>query len=58
MEFSWSRGSYIQNVVRGKKEVDGRGLAGVWKLKGIRKKTDKGICPLRLDEEDVKHVVV
>jgi hypothetical protein len=29
-------------------------LGEVWKLKGIRRNTDKGRCPLCLGEKDVK----
>jgi hypothetical protein len=33
-------------------------LAGVWKLKGIRKETGKGRCSLCLSEEDIKHILL
>jgi hypothetical protein len=33
-------------------------LSGVWKLRGIRKKIDKGCCPLYLDKDDVKHLLL
>jgi hypothetical protein len=33
-------------------------LPGIWKLKGVRRKADKGRCPLCLEEEDVKHVLL
>jgi hypothetical protein len=29
----------------------------MWKLKVIRRNTDKGKCPLYLGEEDVKHIL-
>jgi hypothetical protein len=32
-------------------------LAGVWKLKGIRKEADKGKYSLGLSEEDIKHIL-
>jgi hypothetical protein len=33
-------------------------LVGIWQLKGVRQNTDKGRCPLRLGEEDVKFVLL
>jgi hypothetical protein len=33
-------------------------LAAVWKLKGVRRNTDKKICPLCLGEEDAKHILL
>jgi hypothetical protein len=30
----------------------------VWWIKGIRRHTDKGRCPLCLGEEDVKHLLL
>jgi hypothetical protein len=33
-------------------------LAGIWQLKGIRRKVDKGTSPLCLGEEDAKHILL
>ena len=33
-------------------------LAGVWQLKGVGRHKDKGRCPLRLGEEEVKHTLL
>jgi hypothetical protein len=32
-------------------------IAGIWQLKGVRRNTDKGRCPLRFQKEDVKHIL-
>jgi hypothetical protein len=31
-------------------------IAGIWQLKGVRRNTDKGRCPLCFGKEDVKHI--
>jgi hypothetical protein len=33
-------------------------IAGIWQLKGVRRNADKGRCPLCLEEEDVKHILL
>jgi hypothetical protein len=30
----------------------------IWQLKGVRRNTDKGRCPLCLEEEDVEHILL
>jgi hypothetical protein len=32
--------------------------AGVWKLRGIRRGLEKGTCPLCMENEDVKHILL
>jgi hypothetical protein len=32
--------------------------AGVWKLRGIRRRWEKGTCPLCRDNEDAKHILL
>jgi hypothetical protein len=32
--------------------------AGVWKLRGIRRGWEKGICPLCRDNEEAKHILL
>jgi hypothetical protein len=31
---------------------------GIWKLRGCRKGIEKGICPLCLGKEDIKHILL
>jgi hypothetical protein len=33
-------------------------LGGMWQLKGIRRNTDKGRCPLCVGEEDLRHMLL
>jgi hypothetical protein len=33
-------------------------IAGIWQLKGARKNADKGRCPLCLEEEDAKYILL
>jgi hypothetical protein len=33
-------------------------IAGIWQLKGVRRNADKGRCPLCLEKEDVKHILL
>jgi hypothetical protein len=32
--------------------------AGIWKLRRLRRGTDKGSCPLGLGKEDAKHILL
>jgi hypothetical protein len=32
--------------------------AGIWKLRGIRRGSDRGRCPLYLGEVDAKHILI
>ena len=33
-------------------------IAGTWQLEGVRRNADKGRCPLCLEREDVKHILL
>jgi hypothetical protein len=33
-------------------------IAGIWQLKGVRRKADKGRCPLCFEKDDVKHILL
>ena len=50
MEFTWGERLRVECCLR--KEISGIAwsVAGVWKLKGIRKNIDKGRCPSCLGE--------
>jgi len=50
--------SYIECCVRKERNCVAWLLAGMWKLKGIRRNADKGRFPLYLSEVDVKHILL
>ena len=58
LKFSWGKKLYIEFCSR--KETSGVAwvIAGIWQLKGDRRNADKGRCPLCLEEEDAKHILL
>ena len=55
-----SKNIFLYNTWYSRKEISRKALilSGVWQLKGIRRNTDKGRCPLCLGEENVKHILL
>jgi hypothetical protein len=53
MKLEWARGEYTVCCTINKRS----GLAwfntGIWKLRGTRKGSENGRCPLRTEEDDV-----
>jgi hypothetical protein len=49
LNFSWGKKLYKECIWL---------IAGIWQLKGVRRNADKGRCPLCLEEEDVKHILL
>jgi hypothetical protein len=33
-------------------------IAGIWQLEGVRRNADKGRCPLCIEKEDAKHILL
>jgi hypothetical protein len=58
MNSNWGKGPYIEYCCRKERGGEEWLLAGVWKLKGIRKKSHKGRCLLSLGEEDLKYIYI
>jgi hypothetical protein len=56
MNFCWGKSLYIEWGSRKERNGIVWLLAEVWHLKGIRRKTSKGRCPLYIGEEDVIHI--
>jgi hypothetical protein len=54
----WGKENYINECTR--KERMGILLLnpGIWKLRGIRRGSDRGRCPLCLGEENTKHILM
>jgi hypothetical protein len=55
MKQKWGREDYIELCSRNERNGLAWLKAGVWKLRGIRRGWEKGICPLCRDNEDAKH---
>jgi hypothetical protein len=56
MKHEWGKESYIVECTR-KKCVGIIYLKSeIWKLSGIRRGFERGKCPLRLGEEDARHM--
>jgi hypothetical protein len=58
MNFSWGKKLYIECCSRKERSGIAWLIAGIWQLKGVRRNADKGRCPLCLEEEDVKHILL
>lgn len=60
INFCWGWRSHVECCVRKERNWIAWLLAGMWKLKGIRRNADKGRCLLCvcLSEVDVKHVLL
>jgi hypothetical protein len=58
MKFSWSKELYIEWCSRKERHGTAWLLAGVWQLKWLRRNSHNGKCPLCLEEEDVKHILL
>jgi hypothetical protein len=57
MKQEWGKGSYIDECTR--KEKMGIWLkVRIWKLRRIRRGSERGWCPLCLGEEDAKHILL
>jgi hypothetical protein len=58
MKQEWAREKYISCCRR----IERSGLAwfktGIWKLRGMRKGSEKGRCPVRSEEEDPIHILL
>jgi hypothetical protein len=58
MKQEWAREEYILCCTR----YERSGLAwfktGIWKLRGMRKGSEKGRCPLCSEEEDSIHILL
>jgi hypothetical protein len=58
MKLLWARDDYVMCC----SENDRRGIvwfrAGIWKLRGMRKGLEIGMCPLCNAEEDVVHITL
>jgi hypothetical protein len=58
MKKKWGREEYkkfcSRNVRNGLVWME----AGVWKLRGIRSGLERGMCPLCMVNEDVKHILL
>jgi hypothetical protein len=57
MKFCWGKSLYIECGSRKERNGIMWLLAEVWQLKGIRRNTDKGRCPLCIGAEDVIHIL-
>jgi hypothetical protein len=58
LNFYWCKKLYIECCSRKERSGIAWLIAGMWQLIGVRRNADKGRCPLCLEEEDVKHVLL
>jgi hypothetical protein len=57
-ELFWGKKLYTECCSRKERSGVARVLAGIWQLKGVRRNADKARCPLCLEEEDAKHILL
>ena len=57
LNFSWGKKLYIECYSRKDSGIAWL-IAGTWQLKGVRRNADKGKCPLCLEKEDVKRILL
>jgi hypothetical protein len=58
IEHKWSREEYIEFCSRNERHGLVWIKAGVWKLRGIKRGLGKGTCPLCMEIEDVKRILL
>jgi hypothetical protein len=58
MKYEWGKVSYIDKCTRKERMGIIWLNAGIWKLRGIRRRFERGRCPLCLGEEDAKHILL
>jgi hypothetical protein len=58
LKFSWGKKLYIECCSRKERSGIAWLIAGIWQLKGVRRKADKGRCPLYFEKEDVEHILL
>ena len=58
LNFCWGKKLYIECCSRKERSGIAWLIAGTWQLKGVRRNADKGRCPLCLQEEDVKRILL
>jgi hypothetical protein len=57
VNFSWGKKLYVECWSRKERSGIAWLIAGIWQLKGVRRNTDKGRCPLCFEKEDVEHIL-
>jgi hypothetical protein len=55
---SWGKKLYTECCSRKERSGIAWLIAGIWQLEGVRRNADKGRCPLCIEEEDVKHILL
>jgi len=58
MDFPWGKKLYTEFCLRKERSRKAWLLAGAWKVKGLRRRDDRGRRPLGLGEKDVKQVLL
>jgi hypothetical protein len=58
LNFSWGKKLYIECCSRKERSGTAWLIVGIWQLKGVRRNADKERCPLCLEEEDEKHILL
>jgi hypothetical protein len=58
MKLLWDRQDYVKCVSRNDRMGIALFRAGIWKLRGIRKGSEIGRCPLYNGEEDAVHILL
>jgi hypothetical protein len=58
LNFSWGKKLYTECCSRKERSGIAWLIAGIWQLKGVRRNADKGRCPLCLEREDLKHILL
>ena len=53
LNFSWGKMLFKKT-----KKRNSVAIAGIWQLKGVRRKADKGRCPLCFEKEDVEYILL
>jgi hypothetical protein len=58
MKQEWAREEYIVCCTRNERSGLAWFKTGIWKLRGMRKGFEKGICPLCSEDEGVIHILL
>jgi hypothetical protein len=58
MKQEWAREEYVVCCTRNERSALAWFKTGIWKLRGMRKGSEKGRCPLCSKDEDAIHMLL